>query len=121
MVIGARCLEATFCLAWEEEAERIERLEMFKYLGRLLDRSYEDHQAVLRNLRKARQVWGRVWRLLQREGSEQAVSEKFYRAIVQVVVVWGGDVGVISANGAEVRGSACGFPATGNKVKGKSA
>ena len=25
-------------------------------------------------------------------------------------VVWGGDVGAISANGAEVRGIVCGFP-----------
>ena len=35
--------------------------------------------------------------------------------------VWGGDVGAVSANGVEVRGSECGFPATGNKVKGKEA
>ena len=34
-------------------------------------------------------------------------------------VVWGGDVGDIGANGAEVIGGTCGFPSTGNKVKGK--
>ena len=37
-----------------------------------------------------------------------------------VAVVWGGYVGAIGANGAEVRGSACGFPEIGNKSKGKA-
>ena len=32
---------------------------------------------------------------------------------------WGGDVGVVGANGAEIRRSACGFTETGEKVKGK--
>ena len=36
-------------------------------------------------------------------------------------VVWGRDVGAIGTNGAEVRGSECGFPVTGNKLKGKAA
>ena len=36
-------------------------------------------------------------------------------------VVWSGDVGAIGAYDVEVRGSSCGFPATGNKVKGKDA
>ena len=43
------------------------------------------------------------------------------RGISGVAVVWGGYVGAIGANGAEVRGSACGFPETGNKAKGKAA
>ena len=36
-------------------------------------------------------------------------------------VFWGGYVGDIGTNVAEVRWSAFGFPTTGNKVKGKSA
>ena len=35
-------------------------------------------------------------------------------------VVCGGDVGAIGSTVADVRGSACGFPATGNKAKGKA-
>ena len=34
-------------------------------------------------------------------------------------IVWGGDMGDFGANGAEVRGSSCGFPVTGQKEKGK--
>ena len=36
-------------------------------------------------------------------------------------VVWGGDVGVVGANGAETRGSSCGVTETGEKVKVKEA
>ena len=36
-------------------------------------------------------------------------------------IVWGGDMGDFGANNTEVRGIACGFPALGHKVKGKSA
>ena len=52
----ARCLEATLSLTGEDEAERIEGAEVFKYLGQLLDRSEADWPAVLRNIKKVRQV-----------------------------------------------------------------
>ena len=52
MAIAARCLEVTFSLTGEEEAERIEGVEVFKYLGRLLDRSDENWTEVLSNIRK---------------------------------------------------------------------
>ena len=42
VAITARCLEATFSLTGEYEVEHIEGLEVFKYLGQLLDRSYND-------------------------------------------------------------------------------
>ena len=38
-----------------------------------------------------------------------------------IALFWGGDVGDIVDNGAEVRGSACGFPEKIKKVKGKAA
>ena len=57
--------------------------------------------------------------MLQREGEEPAVSGKFYRAVFQAVMLFGGvDMGAISANGVEVRGSLFGFYAKFNKVKG---
>ena len=80
---------------------------MFKYLGRLLDRSNEDWPTFLCNIRKARQVWGKFKKLLRREEAEPSVSERFYCAF--------------GANGAEVRGIACGFPEAGHKTKSKAA
>ena len=41
-MIAYRCSEATFSLTGEEEAEHIEGVEVFKYLGRLLDQSDDD-------------------------------------------------------------------------------
>ena len=58
VAIPAKCAAVTFSLPGEEEAERIEGVGRFKYLGRLLGRSDNDWPAVLRNIRKARQVWG---------------------------------------------------------------
>ena len=40
--IAARCSEATFSIIGEEEVERIEGVEVFKYLGGLMDRSDDD-------------------------------------------------------------------------------
>ena len=57
--------------------ERIKWVEVFKYLGRMLDFSINDWPEVLRNIQKAHQVWGRIGKLLQREGKDPEVSEKF--------------------------------------------
>ena len=36
------------------------------------------------------------------------------------VVVWGGELGVVGANGSDTRGSSCGVTETGNEVEGKN-
>ena len=45
----SRCAEATFSLTGEDGAEIIEGIEIFKYLGQLLDRSEDGLPASLRN------------------------------------------------------------------------
>ena len=54
----------------EDEAECIERVENFKYLGRMLDQSDNDWPEVRQNVGKACQVWSRIGKLLRREGVE---------------------------------------------------
>ena len=56
MAIADRCSEAKFILTGEEEAEFIEGVEVFKYLGRMLFRLDHNCPAVLHNIWKARQV-----------------------------------------------------------------
>ena len=56
MAITVRCLEAISSLTGEEEPEHIEGVEVFKYIGRMLDRSEDDWTEVLLNTRKARKV-----------------------------------------------------------------
>ena len=82
MAITDKCSEATFSLTGEDEAECIEGVEVFKYLRQMLDRSDEDWTEVLLNIRKAWQMLGRTGKMLQREGAELDVSEKFYRVVI---------------------------------------
>ena len=66
MAVADNFSEAAFSLTGEDEEERIEGVERFKYLVRLLERSDDDCSAFLNNIRKARQVWGRLGKLLWR-------------------------------------------------------
>ena len=50
----------------EDKEEFIEGEETFKCLGRMLDRLYNDWPAVCRNVGKARQLWIRLGKILQR-------------------------------------------------------
>ena len=75
-----------FSLTGEDDAECIEGVENFKYLGKILDRSDDDWPAFIRNVEKACRVWSRLGKLLWREGAEPRVSDMFYRAVVQEVL-----------------------------------
>ena len=74
---------------------------MFKYLGQLLDWSYNDWTAVIHNINKAWQVWGRLGKLLQREGAERKVLEFFYHAVVQAILLFGPETWVLLATMAQ--------------------
>ena len=65
------------------------KVNEFRYLGRILTERDSDWPALLRNLKRARQRWGRLSRLLVREGASPKVSGKFYLAIVQSVLLYG--------------------------------
>ena len=55
-MISAGCSEATFSLIGEEETRCIEGVDVFKYLGRMLEWSDDDWTEFLRNIWKVRQV-----------------------------------------------------------------
>ena len=73
------------------EVERIEGVGRSNCLGRLLDWSDDDWPAVLHNIRKERQVLGRLGKLPWREGVEPTVLSKFYHAVVQAVLLFGSE------------------------------
>ena len=54
--------------------EKIECVENFSYLGRMLCRSNNNWPTVCRNVRKARRVWSRLGKLLRREGEDPQVA-----------------------------------------------
>ena len=74
----------------------LERVKVFWYLSRLLLQDDEDIQAVQSQLHKARGMWARIRQVLQKENSPPRVSAKFYKAIIQSVLLYGSKTWVLS-------------------------
>jgi hypothetical protein len=74
----------------------LERVEVFKYLGRLLAQDDDDIQAICAQLRKARATWARVGQVLWKENASPRVAAKFYTAVVQAVLLYGSKMWVFS-------------------------
>ncbi len=71
--------------------EELERVEVFKYLGRLI--AYDDakNQAMQLNLRKARGCWARILHVLRAENPTARTCGMFYKATVQAVLLYGSE------------------------------
>ena len=94
--MAAKCSEATFSLTGEDEAEHIEGVGRLNYLGRIMYRSDNDWPEVLNNIRKARQMWGQIGKILWREGAKTTFSEFFYRTVVHAVLLFGEEERVLT-------------------------
>jgi hypothetical protein len=70
----------------------LERVKVFRYLGRLLSHDDDNIQAVRSQLCKARGTWARVEQVLP----PPRVSAKFYKAIVQSVLLYRSKTWVLS-------------------------
>ena len=70
-------------MAFEVYWEQLKTVPSFKYLGRILTAGDDDWPVVAGNLEKARKSWGRLQRILSREGEDKRVSGKFFKAVVQ--------------------------------------
>jgi hypothetical protein len=107
----ADCMKATATLVRRQDAKgqkkaeavaftvngcRIKNVREFKYLGRILENRDNDLPAVEQNLRKARQKWGRIGRILSKESAKPRVMASFYKAIIQSVLLYGAESWVIS-------------------------
>ena len=69
--------------AFEAYGELLQNLTVFKYLGRVLTAGCDDWLTVVGNLGKARNSWGRLSRILSREGGVPKVS------VLQMVFLFG--------------------------------
>ena len=87
----------TFSITGEDGVECVEGLDSFNYLGWILHRADEDWPTVIHDIRRARQFWGRLGKLLRREGADPIISEKFYRTVVQAVLLFGSETWVLTA------------------------
>ena len=71
-------------------------MKEFRYLGKVLTATDDDWPAVARNLHRARATWGRLTRILGREGADPKVSRNFYIAVTQQVLLFGADSWVLT-------------------------
>ena len=69
----------------------LRQVEVFKYLGRDLSADNYDVPAMRYNLRKARQVWARIARVLEKECVPAPVGGMFYQAVVVAVLLYGSE------------------------------
>jgi hypothetical protein len=67
----------------------LERVEVFKYLGRLLAYDNNDAQAVRGNLKKARDVWARLLCTIRAENASPRACGIFYKATMQSILLFG--------------------------------
>jgi hypothetical protein len=69
----------------------------FLYLGRWLSENDLDDLAVTSNIKKARQCWGRLSRILTREGANPRVMARFYVTVIEAVLLYGSETWVLSS------------------------
>ena len=91
-IANQRALEVGFTAYGED----LERVEVFKYLGRLMSMDDTDTQAIRDNLSKARKVWKRLHRLLRGENMTPRVCGMFFKAVVQAVLLYGSETWVLT-------------------------
>ncbi len=70
---------------------KLERVEVFKYLGRLLAYNDNDARAVRGNLRKAQGIWARLSRTIRSENASPHVCGVFYKATLQSMLLVGSE------------------------------
>jgi hypothetical protein len=87
--------------------EELERVEVFKYLGRLIAYDDADTQAMRSNLRKARGCWARVSRVLWAENATARTCGMFYKATVQAILLFGSETWSLSPTSMK-RAGPCG-------------
>ena len=82
--------------AFHAYGKLMEAVSEFCYLGRLLTATDDDWPAVAGNIRKACVIWGRLARVLVREGADPKVSRSFYTAVTQQVLLFGAETWVLT-------------------------
>ena len=84
--------------AFSAHGRPLEMVTSIKYLGRVILAADDDWPAVVKNLSRARKVWSRMLRILSREGAVPRVSSFFFKAVVQVVLLFRAETWVVMIN-----------------------
>ncbi len=74
------------------DGELLEKVDLFQYLGRILAQDDDDVRAVRQQIKKARGIWAGVGQVLMADNTPLMVSAKFYKAVVQSVLLYGSKI-----------------------------
>ena len=74
----------------------LENVTAFKYLGRVMTAGDDDWPVVVDKSHKERKIWGRLLRILSREGAYMKVSGHFSKAVTQAVLLFGVETWVLN-------------------------
>ena len=77
-------------------ANQLSVVPQFKYLGRYVCSNGSDYPALYKNLIKARQRWAHAARILARDNANPRIAGKFYKAIVQSVLLYSSETWTIT-------------------------
>jgi hypothetical protein len=69
----------------------LEKVDSFQYLGWILAQDDDDVRALRQQIKKARGIWARVGQVLTADDTPPKVSAKFYKAVVQSVLLYGSE------------------------------
>ena len=83
-------------IAFEAYDKQLEAVPSFKYLGRIITVWDDDRPEVTGNLMKVRKSWGRLKRVLSREGADKRISGNFFKTVVQQVLLFGAETWVLT-------------------------
>ena len=83
----------------------IKNVTEFKYLGIVLTAGDNNWLAVVLNLGKAQRSWGRLDRVIGREGADIKVSRSFYTVVTQAVLIFGAETWVLTPRMEKALGS----------------
>ena len=70
-------------------------VSLLRYLGRMLSSSNNDWPEVEWNLWRERGKWGRLAKILGREGADRKMARRFYVEFVQVVLLFESETWVL--------------------------
>ena len=77
------------------DTDELRRVEIFKYLGRMVSYVNSDVPAMRAQMKKARGTWRRVSKVLREENVPPAVGAMFYKAVVMAVLLYGSETWVL--------------------------
>ena len=88
--------DASENVRFEVDGKAIERVKAFTYLGRTLSEDDNDTKCITDRIAKARAKWWRIAKILKSEGANAKIMAKFYKAVIQAVLLYGAESWVLT-------------------------